>query len=206
MLITLPQGERGVNLSGGQKARVSLARACYSTSPLLLLDDPIAAVDVPTAKHLMDYVLAGILKGRTVILVTHNKTSLGYCDRVYLIEHGKLQEIAKDSLLNGELDAVILDDRNYADTIAINHPTKDVEHAAEIRLVPKNANMQEPVLENVPSVDESSSAGDVKKRTMPGIKGDKIVGQKGSLTVKEDRVQGEVTRATYYRYAKDGGG
>lgn len=98
-----------MNLSGGQKARVSLARACYSASPLLLLDDPIAAVDVPTAKHLMDHVLAGILKDRTVILVTHNKTSLSYCDRMYLMEHGRLQEIAKDLLLEGELDAVILD-------------------------------------------------------------------------------------------------
>ncbi|XP_024398184.1 uncharacterized protein [Physcomitrium patens] len=103
-------GERGVNLSGGQNARISLARACYSTSPLLLLDDPLAAVDVPTAKHLMDHVLCGILKGRTVILVTHNKTSLSCCDKIYLLEHERLQELSKEALLDGQLDEVILND------------------------------------------------------------------------------------------------
>lgn len=122
------QGERGVNLSGGQKARVSLARACYSASPLVLLDDPIAAVDVPTAKHLMDHVLAGLLKDRTVILVTHNKTSLTYCDRVFLMDHGKLQEIAKDLLLEGELDAVILDPAEATDEIrSDSNPTPVVD-------------------------------------------------------------------------------
>ncbi|KAG0612580.1 hypothetical protein M758_6G039100 [Ceratodon purpureus] len=195
-------GERGVNLSGGQKARISLARACYSTSPLLLLDDPIAAVDVPTAKHLMECVLAGILKDRTVILVTHNKTSLSYCHRVYLMEHGKLQEIAKDLLLDGDLDAVILDDAEVDTTNATDHPTKDMGHAhAEIGIVPKIAIVKEPVGESIEIVGKSSQKG-----TSFGVESGKIVGRKGSLTVKEDRVEGEVTWATYSRYAKDGGG
>lgn len=51
------QGERGVNLSGGQKARIGLARACYSTSPILLLDDPLAAVDTTTARHILSHLL-----------------------------------------------------------------------------------------------------------------------------------------------------
>lgn len=188
-----------MNISGGQKARVSLARACYSTSPLLLLDDPIAAVDVPTAKHLMDYVLAGILKERTVILVTHNKTVLSYCDRVYLMKQGKLQEIAKDLLLDGELDAVILDDSVASNTYAIDHPTRNTGLATEIA---KDPDSQEPVSENVDIVGESSD----QKETIPGIKDDKTIGKQGSLTVKEDRVEGEVTWATYSQYAKDGGG
>lgn len=104
------QGERGINLSGGQKARVSLARACYSRSSLVLLDDPLAAVDVPTARFLMDHVLAGILKSRTVILVTHNKTSLSFCDRVLLMDHGRLQELPKEALLAGEVAAVLFDE------------------------------------------------------------------------------------------------
>jgi ABC-type bacteriocin/lantibiotic exporter with double-glycine peptidase domain len=88
---SMMQGERGVNLSGGQKARVSLARACYSSSKVVLLDDPLAAVDVPTARHLMDNVLGGVLKGRTVILVTHNKSALELCDKVFLMHDGKLE-------------------------------------------------------------------------------------------------------------------
>ncbi|KAL0959849.1 hypothetical protein HGRIS_011525 [Hohenbuehelia grisea] len=66
-------GERGVNLSGGQKARVSLARAVYSRASLLLLDDVLSAVDAHTANHLYHECLTGdLMKGRTVILVSHH--------------------------------------------------------------------------------------------------------------------------------------
>ncbi|RKO93601.1 ABC transporter type 1, transmembrane domain-containing protein, partial [Blyttiomyces helicus] len=64
-------GEKGVNLSGGQKARISLARAAYSYAPILLLDDPLSAVDAPTAKHLLHHCLLGVMKSRTVVLVSH---------------------------------------------------------------------------------------------------------------------------------------
>ncbi|KAJ7824278.1 multidrug resistance-associated ABC transporter [Mycena leptocephala] len=66
-------GERGVNLSGGQKARVSLARAVYSRASILLLDDVLSAVDVHTAHHLYHSCLRGeMMQGRTVILVSHH--------------------------------------------------------------------------------------------------------------------------------------
>ncbi|KAL1726028.1 P-loop containing nucleoside triphosphate hydrolase protein [Schizophyllum commune] len=66
-------GEKGVTLSGGQKARVTLARAVYSSASILLLDDILAALDVHTAKWIVEKCLAGpLVKGRTVLLVTHN--------------------------------------------------------------------------------------------------------------------------------------
>ncbi|KAG5650246.1 hypothetical protein H0H81_000167 [Sphagnurus paluster] len=66
-------GERGVNLSGGQKARVSLARAVYSRASILLLDDVLSAVDAHTAQHLYHECLKGeLMQGRTVILVSHH--------------------------------------------------------------------------------------------------------------------------------------
>ena len=55
-------GERGVNISGGQKARISLARACYSNADIYLLDDPLSAVDSQVAKHLVNECLRGFLK------------------------------------------------------------------------------------------------------------------------------------------------
>ncbi|KAI9327008.1 hypothetical protein DFJ73DRAFT_632281 [Zopfochytrium polystomum] len=64
-------GEKGINLSGGQKQRVSLARAVYSRAAFILLDDPLSAVDAPTARHLFDKAICGLLAGRTRILVTH---------------------------------------------------------------------------------------------------------------------------------------
>ncbi|KAK7058408.1 hypothetical protein VNI00_002042 [Paramarasmius palmivorus] len=66
-------GEKGLTLSGGQKARITLARAIYSNASIILLDDILAALDVHTSKWIVDKCLKGdLVKGRTVILVTHN--------------------------------------------------------------------------------------------------------------------------------------
>ncbi|KAM0755443.1 P-loop containing nucleoside triphosphate hydrolase protein [Meredithblackwellia eburnea MCA 4105] len=66
-------GEKGVSLSGGQKARVALARAAYSNARHVLLDDPLSAVDHHTAKHIYEELFTGpLMKGRTLILVTHH--------------------------------------------------------------------------------------------------------------------------------------
>ncbi|KAF2824326.1 P-loop containing nucleoside triphosphate hydrolase protein [Ophiobolus disseminans] len=65
-------GENGIGLSGGQKARVALARAVYSSAKVLLLDDPLSALDHQTAEFIVNRLLAGpLLEGRTTILVTH---------------------------------------------------------------------------------------------------------------------------------------
>ncbi|KAF9458727.1 P-loop containing nucleoside triphosphate hydrolase protein [Collybia nuda] len=66
-------GEKGLTLSGGQKARITLARAIYSRAEIILLDDVLAALDVHTAKWIIDKCFSGdLIQGRTVLLVTHN--------------------------------------------------------------------------------------------------------------------------------------
>ena len=87
-------GENGVNLSGGQKQRVGLARAAYQEADIVLLDDPLSAVDAHVAKHLFEKLIgpAGLLKGKTRILVTHNLGFLHRVDRVLLMEDGRIQE------------------------------------------------------------------------------------------------------------------
>ncbi|KAG2008510.1 ATP-binding cassette transporter [Coprinopsis cinerea AmutBmut pab1-1] len=78
-------GERGVNLSGGQKARVSLARAVYSRASILFLDDVLSAVDAHTAHHLYHQCLRGeLMQGRTVILVSHH-VHLCSSDAAYIV-------------------------------------------------------------------------------------------------------------------------
>ncbi|KAH9829684.1 uncharacterized protein C8Q71DRAFT_887948 [Rhodofomes roseus] len=66
-------GERGITLSGGQKARITLARAIYSQAQTLLLDDVLAALDVHTSRWIVEKCFKGdLVRGRTVLLVTHN--------------------------------------------------------------------------------------------------------------------------------------
>uniref|UniRef100_W5NE66 ATP-binding cassette sub-family C member 5 n=3 Tax=Lepisosteus oculatus TaxID=7918 RepID=W5NE66_LEPOC len=85
-------GERGANLSGGQRQRVSLARALYSDRPLLLLDDPLSAVDAHVGAHLFHSAIRGAAKGKTVLFVTHQLQFLPECDEVVLMEEGRIAE------------------------------------------------------------------------------------------------------------------
>ena len=65
-------GEKGLNLSGGQKARISLARAVYANADVYILDDVISAVDVEVAEVLMEKCIMGVLAHKTRLLVTHH--------------------------------------------------------------------------------------------------------------------------------------
>ncbi|XP_051514904.1 ATP-binding cassette sub-family C member 5-like isoform X1 [Myxocyprinus asiaticus] len=85
-------GERGANLSGGQKQRVSLARALYSERPVLLLDDPLSAVDTRVGSHLFHSAIRTAARSRTVIFVTHQLQYLPDCDDVVLMKDGQIAE------------------------------------------------------------------------------------------------------------------
>lgn len=91
-------GERGINLSGGQKQRISLARAIYSDADVVLLDDPLGAVDPHVGAHIMDHAICGLLKNKCRILVTHQLHVLPRCDRVVVMDRGIL--IACDTFQN----------------------------------------------------------------------------------------------------------
>jgi ATP-binding cassette subfamily C (CFTR/MRP) protein 4 len=83
-------GERGMRLSGGQKARISLARAVYRDADIYLLDDPLSAVDAHVAEHIFNECIFNYLKNKCVVLVTHQIKYLTKVDKMYFIEDGKL--------------------------------------------------------------------------------------------------------------------
>jgi len=83
-------GERGVTLSGGQKARLSLARAFYARSDIYLLDDPLSAVDSRVGQIIFDKGIKGLLAGRTVVLVTHHLNYAKESDKVVVLEDGEI--------------------------------------------------------------------------------------------------------------------
>ncbi|XP_070181093.1 ATP-binding cassette sub-family C member 10-like [Littorina saxatilis] len=85
-------GENGVTLSGGQKARVALARAVYQDKNIYLLDDPLAAVDAHVARHLMQNCIMGLLRDKTCILCTHHVRFLTQADVVLVLEDGRIQK------------------------------------------------------------------------------------------------------------------
>ncbi|XP_075236428.1 ATP-binding cassette sub-family C member 4-like [Lycorma delicatula] len=84
-------GERGASLSGGQKARVNLARAIYKEADIYLLDDPLSAVDTHVGKHLFNNCIKGYLAKKTVILITHQLQHINAVDHVILVHNGQIE-------------------------------------------------------------------------------------------------------------------
>lgn len=85
-------GDKGVSLSGGQKARVSLARAIYARADIYLLDDVLSTADAFVGKKIIDHVLApgGLLRSRTVILATNSSRALSKATTIYYMSKGEI--------------------------------------------------------------------------------------------------------------------
>jgi ATP-binding cassette subfamily B protein len=84
-------GERGVRLSGGQRQRVALARAFARDPTVLILDDPLSAVDTNTEKAILRN-LESRTPGRTLVLVTHRVAAASRCDSILVLESGRIVE------------------------------------------------------------------------------------------------------------------
>ncbi|GAB1525242.1 hypothetical protein RhiTH_008400 [Rhizoctonia solani] len=87
-------GEKGITLSGGQRARISLARTVYARADLYLLDDPLAAVDAHVARHVFDRVIGpnGLLAGKARLHVTNSVAYLDQHDSIMMIRRGIILE------------------------------------------------------------------------------------------------------------------
>ncbi|XP_038065584.1 multidrug resistance-associated protein 4-like [Patiria miniata] len=83
-------GERGVTLSGGQRARVSLARALYSDVDVYLLDDPLSAVDPAVGRHLFEKCILHEMRDKAVIIVTHQLQFIDKADKILILQEGKV--------------------------------------------------------------------------------------------------------------------
>jgi ATP-binding cassette, subfamily C (CFTR/MRP), member 1 len=172
-------GERGINLSGGQKARVSLARAMYSPhTRLLLLDDPLSAVDSNVGEHLFSQAIDGELsKDKTRVLVTHHVHILARCDKVIVMDHGTIKH-------QGTYQELLEQGVDFAGAVDVSKIQRDATVAAKR--------------------DDLDTAEAQK----PSEKKEDVIAQKkaGETLVKEEeREEGEVAGTAYIRYARAGG-
>ncbi|KAJ1534422.1 Multidrug resistance-associated protein 4 [Nowakowskiella sp. JEL0078] len=127
-------GERGVTLSGGQRARLSLARAVYYNADIYLLDDPLSAVDTKVGRHLFENCINGILRDKARLLVTHQLQFNRDCDSVLLLEGGKITAF-------GDFQTVI--------------NTEDSKFAAVLRNFSQNINKSEKIVDEIDSIQSS---------------------------------------------------
>jgi ABC-type multidrug transport system fused ATPase/permease subunit len=84
-------GERGLTLSGGQRQRLDIARALVRNSPVLILDEPTAALDVEAEGRVME-ALERLMKGRTVVMIAHRLATLHAANKVIVVKDGVVTE------------------------------------------------------------------------------------------------------------------
>lgn len=86
-------GERGITVSGGQKQRLNIARAIYFNADIVLMDDPLSAVDAHVGRHILNHAICGLLKDKCVVLATHQLHVLNRCDRIIWMHNGRIEVI-----------------------------------------------------------------------------------------------------------------
>lgn len=159
-------GERGVALSGGQKARVNLARALYRDADIYLMDDPLSAVDTKVSRQLFDKCIKEYLRGRIRVLVTHQLQYMPQADHIILLFQGKiLSQGTYQELIDSGIDFISLmasseSEETLAKRKSIAEESQKIE-ANQQKLKEEEEKEQEKPAENV----ESKAVGSVSGRT-----------------------------------------
>ncbi|GAA5828043.1 hypothetical protein JCM11251_005706 [Rhodosporidiobolus azoricus] len=180
-------GEKGTVLSGGQKARISLARAIYSPAKYVLLDDVLSAVDSHTAQHLVERCLSGsLMRHRTCILVTHAvDLCLPYASFVVTLEHGAVVSAgAPDSLTQSRLVELEREQDEYA---AKPNPEE---------MVDATASTIEAIAEGETDQEVLAHQEEERKARLQALK----------LVKEETQSEGSVKASVYFAYIRAFGG
>lgn len=180
-------GERGITLSGGQKARINLARSVYKEKDIFLFDDVLSAVDSRVGKHIMDECLLGRLKDKTRILATH---------QLSLIEKASVVIVLG---VDGSFEAGKLEDLKRSNKTLIN-----LLHFSSQKSPSKEANTSEKDLalktsiEEVKTHDSESKEWEELQKQLSKKSRDELVD--GRLTTKEERAVNSLKLDVYKKY------
>lgn len=171
-------GEKGINLSGGQKARIGLARSVYQDQDILLFDDPISALDSHVKKDIFHQVFQGFLKDKTRILITHAVDFIHLVDRVIVIQDQKI-------VLDGHYNEI--NDHPYLQNLmAINKANRDEAEKKK--------------------TDEKKKGGKKGDKKDEEGKDGKKVEVSGKLMIDEQNEKVPVTLSLYLKYFEYCGG
>ncbi|XP_028248988.1 multidrug resistance-associated protein 4-like [Parambassis ranga] len=180
-------GDRGANLSGGQKARVSLARAVYQDADIYLLDDPLSAVDAEVGRHLFEECICGLLKKKPRILVTHQLQYLKAADQIVVLKEG--QTVAQGTY--GELQGSGLDFTSLL--------KEDKEQAEERQDTTPNPGMAT-CFPHALSDNSMSSMSSLSSSQYSLIEATEPLAMVVQPTEEESRLEGNVSLNMYVKY------
>ncbi|XP_028427666.1 ATP-binding cassette sub-family C member 4 [Perca flavescens] len=170
-------GDRGATLSGGQKARVNLARAVYQDADIYLLDDPLSAVDAEVGRHLFEQCICGLLKNKPRILVTHQLQYLQVADQIVVLKEGHM--VAKGTYT--ELQRSGVDFTSLLKEEEEKQPPPDI--VARSRTLSQNS--------------QTSSVHSIKD-------GDQLPSEHVQTVAEESRAEGTIGASLYVKYLRAG--
>ncbi|TWW64058.1 Multidrug resistance-associated protein 4 [Takifugu flavidus] len=175
-------GDRGATLSGGQKARVNLARAVYRDADIYLLDDPLSAVDAEVGRHLFEECICGVLKNKRRILVTHQLQYLKAADQILVLMEGHM--VAKGTYAELQQSGVDFTSLLKKEEEEEQHPSHDSH--SRIRTLSQNS-----------VVSRSSSLHSVKD-------GEHLPAETVQTVPEESRAEGNIGLKLYLQYLRSG--
>ncbi|KAG9104389.1 hypothetical protein FRC06_002943 [Ceratobasidium sp. 370] len=204
-------GEKGITLSGGQRARISLARTVYARADLYLLDDPLAAVDAHVARHVFDQVIGpnGLLAGKARLHVTNSVAYLDQHDSIMMLRRGIILE-------SGTFTEIMSDPTKELAKLITNHKKSNqgsrtqsgtatpIDPASEIQ--ESSSTSDETLASSLPSPSKEKLAPKKLRRpTIMSVRSQQrlraqLQAQAGTAQKAEHREQGNVKLGVYKRY------
>ena len=198
-------GERGVSLSGGQKARVSLARAIYRKADTYLLDDPLSAVDVHVGRHLFNQCIRGFLKKKAVILVTHQLQYLQEADEIAVMKSGVIED-------KGSFQDLMKNGMDFSSFLAQEEDKNDNDTEEKGLMMKRDRTISIRSDSDTYSLLSEQSQAIMQQTSVPVSKiadndeSEDEVDKKDPKAVKEQRSIGSVKASLYTKYFTSGGG
>ncbi|KAF9193209.1 hypothetical protein BGZ51_003958 [Haplosporangium sp. Z 767] len=202
-------GERGINLSGGQKARISLARAVYARADIYLFDDPLSAVDAHVGRIIFDKAVGpnGLLAGKARVFVTHQIQYLAQSTTIMMLRDGKVVEQGNfEDLMRKKSDVYQLvsefgrDSGKQKDTSTGSGPEREQTTSSSSR---RGSTI------SITSTISTTSVRTLRRSSTDsakddGKKADNVTTDNGSKTiiVEEEMQHGSVNKSIYWTYAK----
>lgn len=188
----------GITLSGGQKARVSLARAVYSDADIFLFDDPLSAVDAHVGEDLFNRCIKDYLKGKTRLLVTHHVRVLPHCDFIIILDdNGSI-------VTSGSYEEVMKSGINLEKYIVAKEENTESDEVIEDKL--DNSNVQYSDPSSPKNRERSSSQISHTSDIQPDLDLNQTDDKEGkNLMSIEEKNEGAVEFSTYWVYMQYGG-
>ncbi|KAH8664304.1 P-loop containing nucleoside triphosphate hydrolase protein [Xylariales sp. PMI_506] len=150
-------GERGITISGGQKQRLNIARAIYFDSDVVIMDDPLSAVDAHVGRHIFDNAILGLLKDKCRILATHQLWVLNRCDRIIWMEGGKIQAVdtfdnlmANHSGFQHLMETTATEEKKEHEEVVVEEKTAETKKSKKKKRSPGLMQAEERAVASVP--------------------------------------------------------